>query len=339
MFPHPWRWLLLLLPVAACSRRPNAPDVSGIQLHLQFERFDKDFYALDSLNVGDGLPGLIAKYPTFAPVFFRDVLALGQAADSPAVVRDEVRRLLTYTNNLKDSVFQKYPDTSYLNDVLSKDLRYVKFYFPDYKIPKIITMIGNFGGREVWTDAGLAIGLEFYMGSRFSFYQDPVIQETWPDYLSRKFSSEYLPVNVDNAILADMYPNNNNDTLPLIYQMIELGKRLFVLDKLLPDAPDTVKTGYTAAQLAWCRRYPGQIWHFFIDKNLLYSYNPDEIVNYLHDGPFTQGMPPESPGNIGAFVGWQIVKKYVEKEGDMSPKEMMEVPAKTILEEAKYDPK
>ncbi len=31
--------------------------------------------------------------------------------------------------------------------------------------------------------------------------------------------------------------------------MIEKGKRLYVLDKILPNTADTLKTGYTAAQL------------------------------------------------------------------------------------------
>ena len=45
-------------------------------------------------------------------------------------------------------------------------------------------------------------------------------------------------------------------------------------------------------------------------------------------------MPDPSPGNIGAWVGWQIVKKYMQGHGNLQPVDLMRVPARTIFEES-----
>jgi uncharacterized protein YjaZ len=50
-------------------------------------------------------------------------------------------------------------------------------------------------------------------------------------------------------------------------------------------------------------------------------------------------MPDTSPGNIGTWVGWQIVKKYVELHPDITPVQLMRTPARQIFDEAKYKPK
>jgi hypothetical protein len=99
-----------------------------------------------------------------------------------------------------------------------------------------------------------------------------------------------------------------------------------------------LKTGFTQKQLNWCVSNEGQIWNFFLNQNL-YSLEPDLIKNYIGDAPYTQGMPDASPGNIGQWVGWRIVRKYASLHADISPDQLMKTPAKLIFEEAKYKPK
>ena len=63
------------------------------------------------------------------------------------------------------------------------------------------------------------------------------------------------------------------------------------------------------------------------------------LQNYIGEAPFTQSMSPASPGNIGQWVGWQIVKKFAEKNSSMNVTSVLQTDAKKILEEAKYKPK
>lgn len=122
--------------------------------------------------------------------------------------------------------------------------------------------------------------------------------------------------------------------------MVEKGKQWWLLDKFLPRTPDSLKTGYTAMQLKWCSENEGLIWSGIVRNEDLNSLSPAVIQTYIGEGPFTQGFSQEySPGNLGQWIGWQIIKKLVAKNPDLKPEEVMQMPARKILEEAKYKPK
>ena len=93
-------------------------------------------------------------------------------------------------------------------------------------------------------------------------------------------------------------------------------------------------------QLSWCESNEGLIWNEIITTEKdLFTKDPLALQNYIGEAPFTQSMSPASPGNIGQWVGWQIVKKYADKNSSMSVTEVLKSDARKILEEAKYKPK
>ena len=81
------------------------------------------------------------------------------------------------------------------------------------------------------------------------------------------------------------------------------------------------------------------IWNFFLTNNLLYSIDPALNKNYVQDGPKTEELGEASPGYIGLFIGWQIVKKYMAKNDELTLPALMQTNAKKIFEESKYKPK
>lgn len=141
------------------------------------------------------------------------------------------------------------------------------------------------------------------------------------------------------AVVLELFPDQSAGK-PLIEQMVEKGKQWWLLDKFLPHAADSVKTGFTQAQLDWCEKNEGLIWTEIVRNEDLNSINPTVIQTYIGEGPFTQGFPQEeSPGNIGQWIGWQIVKKFADKNPGMKPEDLMKTPARKIIDEAKYKPK
>ena len=140
-------------------------------------------------------------------------------------------------------------------------------------------------------------------------------------------------------VVNDIFPDKSGSK-PLIEQMVEKGKRWYLLDKFLPSAADSVKTGYTQQQLDWCTENEGLIWSYIVKNEDLQSLNPAIIQTYIGESPFTQGFSQElSPGNMGQWIGWQIVKKFVSKNPGMKPEEVMNTAASKIISEAKYKPK
>lgn len=336
--------VLLAVSLFACKKKKGIPDISDIKVDIKLERFDRDFFAIDTNDIWPSLTKLNKKYPSLTGIFFQNVLGL----DSASAITG-VKRFIGMSGNLYDTVNTVFKNTDDIEKDLIKGFQFVKYYFPQYKVPAIATIAGpvdamaqsssgptpNFLGPDF-----LGISLQFYLGKKFSVYNDPFfIENVAPGYRSRRFSKEYIIADAMQLVVSDMFPDKSGGK-PLIEQMVEKGKQWYLLDKFLPTTPDSIKTGYTQQQLNWCKENEGLIWTYIVKNEDLYSLNPAVIQVYIGESPFTQGFSQElSPGNMGQWIGWQIVQKFVSKNPELKPEEIMNTEASKILSEAKYKPK
>ncbi len=327
-------WILLVF-LFACKQGPKTPDVSAIKVNLQVVRFEEAFFSIDTNHhIDEALTKLNNDYPGFTKDYLFNIL--GTTPDSAS---KDIRLFHNTYRRLFDSSKQLFANIKPLEQALNNSLQYVKYYYPKYAIPtKLVTFIGpiNSYGNIITTDA-FGIGLQLYMGKNYSLYNTEMAQELYPSYISRRFDQAYIPINCMKNIIDDMYPNKNLGK-PLVEQMVEAGKRQYLLKLFLPNMPDTLITGYTAIQLATCNSNESNIWHYFIQNNLLYESNPDATKDYMNDGPNTPALGVDVPGLIGQYVGEKIVLKWLDKKGNVSPDILMQTPAKQIFEEAKYRP-
>lgn len=328
--------ILLLLCFSSCKTN-TGPDVSQIQAPLHVQRFDLDLFSIDTLQMVASLQKLQQKYPSFLNDFLYNILGLPPVNDS---VKNALPIFLSAYTAIEDSVKTHYPEIEQQFPLVQEGLKYVHFYFPDYHLPKnIITFTGpveSYG--NVLTSSGLAVGLQLYLGKDFPAYHTQYIQDIYPAYISRRFEPAYIPVNCMKNIINDLF-EDSSARLPLVEQMIEAGKRLYVLDKLLPQLADSLKSGYTQLQLDGCEKNENLIWAYFVQNDLLFVTDPSIIRDYMNDGPRTQNLGEASPGFIGQFVGWKIVLKWMDEHTTTTLTELMQMPAKKIYAEAKYKPK
>jgi len=323
----------------SCNNRKNIPDISGIKADIAIERFERSFFGMDTNHIPGALEQVRQQHPGFYPDFMQHILGVsGNPADSNTVL--VTRAFLRGYADIYDTLQQVYAETGWLEKELEKAYRFVKYYFPSYQPGNAITFIGPFDAPGVAsTRSGIAIGLQQYAGQHFSVYRSGPGQELFPLYISRRFSKEYITANCMKAVADDLFPDQSAGK-SLVSQMIEKGKQWYLLDKFLPETPDSVKTGYTQNQLDWCTANEGLIWSYIIKTEDLHSLNPTVIQTYVGEAPFTQGFSQEnSPGNIGPWIGWQIIRKFVSKNPDLSPADVMKTDPARILEEAKYKPK
>lgn len=331
---------MVVAGVMSCGNDRNIPDVSKVKIDLQTQQFEKDFFALDTMNLSASLQGLHRKYPDFFQDFIFNILALPAHPDSTTAVENGVRSFISTYHSLKDTANKAIGDMGAVEKEIKRGLQFVKHYFPEYKVPtKIITFIGPFNsyGNIITTNA-LGIGLQLYLGKNFSWYQSEAGQQLYPSYISRRFEREYIPVNSIRTIIDDIYPNNSASR-PLVEQMVEAGKRLYLLDQLMPETPDTIKTGYTALQLEGAYNNEAMIWGFFLRNDLLYAIDPALTKDYMNEAPNTAVLGEGSPGFIGQFVGWQIIKRWMDKNERITLDQLMKTDSKTIFEQSKYKPK
>ena len=335
--------LCLAVILFSCKDKNNAPDVSAVKADIKLERFDQDFFSIDTLALQNSLPALQKKYPVLLPVFIQNILGV----DSTSLVRG-ISSFIRLSKSIHDTVNIVFKNTDGLKKDFEQSFKYVKHYFPEYPIPAINTIIGPIDLLAKTSDGYspdfigpgfLGISLKFYLGKNFSLYSDEYfITNVAPQYRSRRFEKDYIVPDAMKLVVDDLFPDKTSGR-PLIEQIIEKGKQWWLLDKFLPKTADSLKTGFTEAQLAWCKTNEGLIWNQIISNDNLYSVDPTTIQIYIGESPTTQTMPGESPGNIGAWIGRQVVKKYAEKNADFNVAEIMRSDAKKILEEAKYKPK
>ena len=330
--------LLSTLFFFACGDKKKIPDVSHIKVYVATKRFEQDFFAIDTAHIEASLSKLQQQYGSFLNDYLYNILSIPPVPDS---VAKNVKLFIRDYKPVYNSAEQQFASFSEPQSAIHKGLQLTKYYFPTYPLPKqIITFIGPFEGySNVLTGSGIAVGLQLYLGKNFSAYQTDFFKEIYPDYQSRRFEKKYIPVSSLTNIINDIYPPQTG-ARSLIETVVEEGKRAYVLDALLPETADTLKTGYTALQLQGCYDNEAAIWNFFIENNLLYTSDPSQIRDYTNDAPRTEALGLNSPGNIGLFIGWQIVKKWMtDKGGNVSMEQLLKTDAKQIFTEAKYKPK
>ncbi|MEJ7609557.1 MAG: hypothetical protein WKF88_00100 [Ferruginibacter sp.] len=335
------RLIISLIAVAvffSCNNKKDTPDVTAIPAPLKTYRFEKAFFALDTNNIMPQTDRLIAQYPSFGENFLSSILGLDPKlpADTIALY---LKGFLIYNRNVYDTAEKLFSDFSPYEKQIKQALQFVKFYFPAYKVPTtIITYIGPADGYgDILDDDAFIIGLQAHLGKDFPLYKTSVVEETYPGYITARFTPDYIAVNCMKNIVTDLYPERSEDKR-LIMQMIEKGKRLYLLRKFLPGTEEYRLIGYTNEQMKDAYTHEPVIWNLFTQNNLLQVTDNNLIKNYVSEGPKTQELGENAPGNIGSFAGWQIVKKYMAKNPGIQPDSLMRTDNETVFREAKYKP-
>ncbi len=120
--------------------------------------------------------------------------------------------------------------------------------------------------------------------------------------------------------------------------MVDKGKRIYLLKRILPDVADSLLLGYTGQQLKGCFENEAIIWGFFVKNDLLFGIEPSVNQQYIKDGPKTPELGDASPGYIGLFAGWRIVEAYMEKNPGITIDRLMGTPANTVFQGSGYKP-
>lgn len=335
--------MLLTFFLTSCENEEESPDVSNIKVEIKSRSLYKDLYQLDTNDLATGMQSLQKKYPNFLPFYIDTVMGFSingdYSNDNPGMERG-LKTFLSHKDyrGLFDTVIAHYPDTKDVEKDLAKGFQYMKFYYPSYEVPEIIYFTSGLNNYAAFTYGKntLGIGLDMFLGADYPFYKSVGIQE----YFARQLNENYIPVAVFRTIYREKAPFVMQGKV-LLDMMIQSGKEMYFVSKVLPFVDEHVRLGYTKEQLEWCEENEAMIYDFFIRQELLYENNMQKVARYVMEGPSATGMPQESPGNIGAWVGLQIVKSYMQKNSNKSLKELTEksIDAQTFLQKSKYKPK
>ena len=315
---------IYLLPLAICffllsceKKNKIEKAVEEIPVEIKVDRFDKAFFETKP----EDLSQLKQKYPYFFP-----------AGTDDAIWIEKMQH--PQWRELYGEVEKKYADFSTINQEIETLFKHIKFYFPKTKTPKVVTLISemDYNTKTIYADSLVIVSLELYLGKNHKFYQ-------FPEYIKQNFEPTQIVPDIASSFLqTKMVPDTDKSFLS---QMIYLGKELYLKELLLPEYTDAARIGYTPEQIKWCAENEGYIWRYFIDKEMLYSVDANLIPIFLSPAPFSKfylEIDNDSPGQVGAWIGWQIVRSYM-KNNDVTINELMNKKAKEIFEQSKYKPK
>lgn len=313
------------------------PDVSDIKVDVRIQRFDRDFFALDTNNLEAGMQQLSQKYPVMFPLFAVNIIHdQTNPKETPAEAVTGFLRS-PQIHRVYDTVQQVYGDLSRLETDLNKMFRYYKYYFPQKPVPEVVTMVSEFA-TDVFTagDSLCGIGLDMFLGENYpAYFANP---NTEPAYIRRQFRQEYIPVRLAKAIAQNILDAPPGERL--LDQMLQNGKMLYIVDGLLPDVPDSLKMGYTREQMEGCYANEQGVWARLLEQNLLYSTDAKKLRKLVSPSPNAPVVFQEAPGEIGNWIGWQIVKAYMERNPDTSMDALLQfTDAQKFLEQARYKPR
>lgn len=313
-----------LLPIAFClffvscnQKSQIEKTVEEIPVEIKVDRFDQAFFETKPENLNQ----LKQRYPFFFPAGTEDAIWI-EKMQHPQ------------WRELYGEVQKKYDNFEPVTQEIETLFKHIKHYFPKTKMPKVITLIGemDYNTKTIYADSLVVVSLELYLGKNHKFYQ-------FPEYIKQNFEQNQIVPDIASSFIATkLPPKGDRDFLS---QMIYAGKALYLKELLLPDYTDATRIGYTESQNSWCMENEGYIWRYFIDKEMLYSVDAKLSPRFINPAPFSKfylEIDNDSPGQVGAWIGWQIVRSYM-KNNSIPIEELLTKNAKVIFEQSKYKPK
>ncbi|WP_106144733.1 gliding motility lipoprotein GldB [Flagellimonas meridianipacifica] len=311
---------VFFLSVVGCKKEDETEKkINQIELDVEVHRFDREFATAQPNDI----PTLKSRYPYLFPAQFPDSIWEAKLRDTLQI-------------ELSDEVDNAFGDFKQETRQLESLFKHISYYFPKAKTPKIITLISDvrYEDRIILTDSLLLVGLDNYLGQEHRFYQ------SIPRYVAQGLNKEYLASDIASAFTKKVLKFPRNRTF--LSRMVHYGKELYLKDILLPENTDAQKINYTEEEIEWAQANEERIWRYFVERELLYSTESSLDRRFLDPAPFSKFqlvLDSESPGRLGRYMGWQIVRAYMEKNPKVQLVDLLDMPADELFKNSNYKPK
>ncbi|GMN05848.1 gliding motility lipoprotein GldB [Croceitalea sp. MTPC5] len=293
--------------------------VAKIPVDLDVIRFDQLFVR----SKADAIPDLKQKFPYLFPRQYADSVWIARLTD-------------TLQLEIYSEIEQRFGDFGEQEQQLDLLFKHIKYYFPKYVLPKVVTIISDvqYDNRVVLTDSLLLVGLDNYLGREHRFYAG------LPNYVAKNLDAKFLMSDIASAFAKTInrYPRNRS----FLSRMVYYGKELYIKELLIPSNSEAQKINYTEEEIEWANTNEEQIWRYFVERELLFSTDSKLDRRFLDPAPFSKfqlELDSESPGRLGRFIGWKIVKAFMERNPKITLIELLDLPADIIFKKSNYKPK
>ncbi|GGI55760.1 gliding motility lipoprotein GldB [Winogradskyella haliclonae] len=310
--------LLLLLFWTCQNENVLEKEIAQVDVDFTVERFDEVLLNTDA----EKLPKVKETFPFLFPKYI---------ADSSWIERIK--------DDLQQQMFSEgkhvFGDFKIQRKEIERFFQHIKYYDKTFKLPRVITVADyvDYRNKLVLQNDLLIINMMNYLGQDHEFYQNT------PMYFAERMRPDQILPEI-----AEKYANRyqyQSQRKTFLDEIIYHGKLLYFKDVMIPEFTDADKIGYTIEDMKWANENESQIWSYFVEKELLFSTDPKLFTRFTVPAPFSKfylELDNESPGRIGQYIGWQIVRAYAERT-DTDIMTLMRTDSEEIFKKSKYKPK
>lgn len=327
--------LIFSLVLCGCGNRYQYIPKDIEPVTVDIVRFDSALLAVRADSTMQDVRRLYAEYKAFIPLYVEGVLRMPMSdtayfSEQLAIFLVDTTMGLAQTNALAK---ERFANIDSIQNALNIAFSRLHYLYPDWVIPTVYLFVSGFNSTVIYYEDMFGVGVDMYLGSDYPYYNQVVY-----DYQKSTMEKEYVVRDIMSMYLAYNIAYNSEYNR-LLEQMIFRGKQLFLLSQLLPDTPAWQVIGYTPEQWTWCEQYERAIWNRIMEKRDLFKTESRILNSYMNEGPFTAEVTQDSPGRLGLWVGWQIVKSYMHHNQDITIHDLInEGDAQKILEQSFYKP-
>ncbi len=326
-------FLCLALLIASCTRNPLKINVSEVSLDLKIKHLDVDLLQTQPNQMEFAIPKFKSNYGEFFDIFTYRMIGIG-GTEQPKFI--EMMNLFvsdTLIQQLKSNVSEEI-DTIKLRQEFEMAFRHYRHYFPKKEVPVIFTCISGLNQSVVTSEKLIGVSLDKYLGASSQFYARLGL----PAYKRKNMHPGKIVPDVMYAWAVTEWPKADNAN-SLLSQIIHEGKMMYFVDAMIPEMHDTLKIGFTKKQLEFCKKDEAAMWTYLAEHKLLFTTDRMSIKRFIDDGPYTASFTENSPARIGIWIGWQIVRSYMEKHPEIKLPDLMNNPDfQGILNQSGYQP-
>jgi hypothetical protein len=327
-----WNIIFLAFLFWNCQTKEEAcvfkPDPPGTDIGLQFQHFED---TLANIKSRGELIGFLTRHPLIRD----EMLRRREYPDDSVFINEMFKR---FTNQGIDTLLAEtkriFGDGSQLESQFREAFENIAYYYPDFEPPKIRTLMTGLDTDLYVTDSLIMVSLDFFLGPEARYRP-----KTY-DYLMRRYDPNDI---VPSCLLIYGISNRFNKTdlkdRTVLADMVAYGKSFYFTKHMLPCTPDSVLIWYTPEEISGARDNEDLIWARFVQDKVLFSTSAIDKKNYLGDRPVTTQVGEKCPGRIGQWVGWQIVKEYMDNHPEQSLPSLMNMDnAQMLFKSSNYRP-
>ncbi|MBL3657846.1 gliding motility lipoprotein GldB [Fulvivirga sediminis] len=333
-FPVLLAVVICVLLLGSCSENNDEcvyqPDTSGIEVSLQFERLDS---ALLGVKSKEDLRDFLNDYPVIREYFLRR----NQYPNDSVMMQVLYGKFQNpHIDTLQQEINRVFGDLSSLKEELNKAFTNFKYYYPEAELPEIKFIATGLDNDMFISDSLIVVGLDYYLGDSAK-YRPLGLYE----YMLERYRPSYITPSIMLLYgISSKYNKTNTSDKTMLADMIGYGKSFYFAKHMMPCTPDSLLIWYSRKEISGSRKNEDIVWAHFLENQLLYE--TDHLVKkkYIEERPKTYEIGEDAPGRIGTWLGWQIVRQYMERNDEVTLHELMQnTDAKEIFNKSHYKPK